>query len=67
MTGMDPKLQPYGTWVYPAIGAALEMAGLEEFRVYIARHQNMVAQYIASRPFMELCLAVERNPGMYLS
>ena len=28
MAGMGPKLQHYGTWVYPPIGAALEMVGL---------------------------------------
>ena len=29
--------------------------------VYIARRKNMVAQYIATRPIMDLCLAAERN------
>ena len=48
--------------MYTPIGAALEMVGLEEIRVYIARRQNMVAQYIATCPIMDLCLAAERNP-----
>ena len=29
MAGMCPKRQRNGTWVYPSIGAALEMVGLE--------------------------------------
>ena len=64
MVGMGPKIYPEGTWVYPPIGAELEMVVLEEIRVYIARRQNMVAQYIATRPTMDLCLAAERKTGM---
>ena len=44
MAGMGPKCQPGGTWVYPSIGAALKMMGLEEIGVYISHHQNTVAQ-----------------------
>ena len=44
MVGMTPKRQRYGTWVYPPIGEALVMAGLEEIGVYTAFHQNTVAQ-----------------------
>ena len=36
VAGMGPKWQPDGTWVYPPIGAALKMVGLEEIRVYIS-------------------------------
>ena len=35
--------------------------------MYIARRQNTVAQYIATRPIMNLCLAAERKPGLRLS
>ena len=34
---MVPKRQGDGTWVYPPIRAALEIVGLEEIGVYIAR------------------------------
>ena len=67
MAGMGPKRQQDRKWVYPPIGAALEMVRLEEIGVYIACRQNMVAQYIATRPIMELCLAVDQNPVMRLS
>ena len=67
MAGMVPKHQWYGTWVYPPIGVALAMMVLEEIEVYISPRQNIVAQYIATRPIMELCLAAERKPGMRLS
>ena len=42
------------------------MVGLEEIGVYIARRQNTIAQYIATRPIVDLCLAAERRPGMRL-
>ena len=44
MAGMGPKTHPDGTWVYPPIGAALTMVGLEEIGVYITRCQKTVAQ-----------------------
>ena len=43
------------------------MLVLEDIGVYIAHRQNMVAQYIATHPIMDLCLAAERNPEMRLS
>ena len=67
MVGMGPKCHPDRAWVYPPIGATLAMVGLEEIGVYIACRQNTVAQYIATRPIMDLCLAAEQKPGMRLS
>ena len=64
MAGMRPERQLNGTWVYPCIGAALAMVGLEEIWVYIACCQNMVAQYISTRTIMDLCLEAERRTGM---
>ena len=62
MGDMGPKCQPDGTWSYTPIGAALEMVLLEEIGGYIARRQNMFAQYIATHPIIYLCLVAERNP-----
>ena len=44
MADMEPKHQQDGTWVYPPIGAALEIMGLDYIRVYIARRQNTIEQ-----------------------
>ena len=52
--------------MYPPILAALVMVGLEDIGVYIYLRQNTVAQYIAIRPIMDLCLVAERKPGMRL-
>ena len=46
----------------PPIGVALATVGMNEIGVYIFRRQNMVAQYIATRPIMDLCLTAERKP-----
>ena len=67
MAGMGPKHQRDGTLVYPPIGVDLSTVVLEEIGVYISRRQNTVAQYIATRPITELCLAAERKPGMRIS
>ena len=34
---------------------------------YLARRQNTVAQFIATRPIMDICLAAERSPGERVS
>ena len=67
MAGMGPKRHPERTWLYPPIGAALAMVELEEIRVYITRLQNTVAQYISTRPIMDLYLAAEQKWGIRLS
>ena len=50
MAVMAPKRQRDGILVYPPIGEALIMVGLDEIGVYITRNQNKVTQYIATRP-----------------
>ena len=67
IAGMGPKRHPDRTWVYPPIGEALEMVGLEEIGAYISRRHNTVTQYIATHTIMELCLAAERKLRMCLS
>ena len=67
MMGMGPKSQRGGTWLYPPNGAELATVGLAEIGVYIARQQNMVEHYIATRHIIDLCLSAEQNPGLRLS
>ena len=38
-------------------------AGLQEVETYVSCHQNTVAQYIATKPIMDLCLAAKWSPG----
>ena len=41
----------------------LAEAGLEGMETYISCLQNTVAEFIATRPIMDLCLATERRLG----
>ena len=56
------KVQDRG-WVYPPLEDAIAEAGLQEVNTYISHHQNTVVQYIATRPIMDLFMAVKRRPG----
>ena len=47
----------YGCWFYPPLEDAMAEAGLQEMETYVSGLQNTVAQYIATRPIMDLCLA----------
>ena len=46
---------------------AIEEAGFEEIGVYIQKRQNMVAQYIATRPILNLCEQSVWRPGTWNS
>ena len=37
--------------------------GLLDMETYISRLQKTVAQFIATRPIVDLCLAAEQRPG----
>ena len=64
LMGRMPHPSGDGVLTYPPLGEATEEAGLQEIETYIACRQNTVAQYIATRPIMDLCLVVERRPGV---
>ena len=48
--------------VYPLPDDAMAEAGLKEAETYISRLHNTVAQYISTRPIMDLCLAAKHRP-----
>ena len=41
----------------------MRSASIKEINTYVSRRNNTVAQYIYTRPILELCLEVERRPG----
>ena len=45
--------------VYPPMYASMTSVRLEELETYVLRHQNIIAQYIATCPILELCLLAE--------
>ena len=38
-------------------------AGLQEVETHVSNRHNTVAQYIATRPIIDLCLVAKRRPG----
>ena len=61
--GQQPlKWQDRG-WVYPPMEYAMVEAGFHEVDTYVSCHQNTVAQYIATRSIMDLCLAEKLRLG----
>ena len=42
-------------------------AVFQELNTYVSRRQNTVAQFIATRPMIDLCLATKRRLGSRLS
>ena len=63
MTGWKPWRRKDGRCMYPPLAEAMEEAGLQDVENYISHFQNTVAQFIDTRPIMDLCLAEERCPG----
>ena len=65
---IQPHSYMTGWWAYPPLEAAVASAsGLEEVETYILHRQNTIAQYIATRPILELCLAAEQRPGAWFA
>ena len=62
LMGWQPrKGQDIGCF-YPPLEDAMAEAGLQELETYVSCFQNTVAQYIVTRPIMDLCLAAKQRP-----
>ena len=63
MTRRQPQKVQDGGWVHPYIEETMGEAGLKEMKTCVYRRYNTVAQFIATKPIMELCLTVLQRPG----
>ena len=45
----------------------MEEAGFEKIGAYILKGQNTVAQYITTRPIMDLCKKTVQRPGIWVA
>ena len=61
LTGRQTWKGRDGLWVYLPLEDAMAEAGLQEVETYVSCLQNIVAQFISTRPIMDLCLAEERR------
>ena len=63
LTGRQPRKGRDGKWHYPSLEGAMKEAGLTDVRTSINRRQNTVAQYIATRPLLDLCEGARQREG----
>ena len=63
LPGRQPRRGRDGKWHYPSLEGAMEEAGLTEIRTSIQIRQNTFAQYIATRPLLDLCEGVIQREG----
>ena len=61
--GIQPWRGRDVVWVYPPLEAATAEAVMQEADTYVSLRHNKFEQVIATRPIMDLCLAVKRRPG----
>ena len=67
ITGRQLQRKKDGIWEYPSLAGALMEAGLVGIRTYITRRQNTVAQYIVTRPIVDLWKRATRRTGARVS
>ena len=63
LTGRQPWRGRDGKWSYPSLEGAMKEAGITNARTSINRSQNTVAQYIATRPLLDLCEGATQREG----
>ena len=63
ITGRQPQRGRDGKWFYPSLVGAMKEAGITDVRTSINRRQNTVAQYIATRPLLDLCEGATQREG----
>ena len=63
LMGRQPQRVRNGLWVHPPPEDAMAEAVFQEVKTYVSRRKNTVAQFIATRLIMDMCLATKRRPG----
>ena len=63
LTGRQLKIGMDIVWIYPLMDYAMPEAGLQEVVTYVYHIQNTIAQFITTRPNVDLCMAKKRRLG----
>ena len=61
--GRQPRLGKDGSWVYPPLVGVMKEMGMVGIQTSILLRQNMVAQFIATRPILDLCEQATQRTG----
>ena len=67
ITGRQPRQGKDGIWFYPLLAGAMKETGMVRIRTSILRRQNTAAQFIVTRPILDLCEKATRRPGARVS
>ena len=63
ITGRQLRQGKDGSWYYPSLAGAMKETEMVRIWTSIFRRQNTVAQFIATRPILDLCKKITRRPG----
>ena len=63
ITGRQPRRGWDRKWFYPSLEGAMKAAGFKDIRTSINTRQNMVTQYITTRPLLDLCKGTNQIGG----
>ena len=66
LTGRMPRRRRDGKWLYLPLAGATKEAGIVRARTSVLRRQNMVAQFVVTRPILVLCEGTERQEGTWV-
>ena len=66
LTVRQPLRGRDGVWFYLSLAGAMKEAGIVRIRASILRRQNTVAQFIATRPILDLYEKAIRRPGAWV-
>ena len=67
ITGRQPRRGWDGKWYYPSLVGDMKEAGFMEIRKSITNRQNMVVQYTATLPLLNLCERTTPRGGARVS
>ena len=65
--GRQPRRRKDGSWLYPPLAGVMKDTVMVGIRTSILRRQNTVAQFITTRPILDLCEQATRRPGARVS
>ena len=66
LTGRQPRNGRDGKWHYLSLEGDMKEAGLVDLRTSINRRHNTFAQYIATRPLLDLCKGAKKREGAWV-
>ena len=67
ITEIQPRRGRDGKWFYTSLEGAMKEAGLTDVQTSINRRKNMVAQYIATRPLLDLYTGATQREGVQVT